>query len=189
MSSNKVTVHANVIGDTTSPNETMSIPVKEFINNRITSLNPNEKPYTVVEIITKKRVRIYHEETIDKTPTVTVSGEDIEYKGFVPYEYEEQEYCTNPPDCTILKRDIDNALANTLKSNEFINDEWDIDYHQYQPIVIMPKADIDKIYIEGDNLEELQNRLYTPAVVDKSFTIEKKKKRKCDNCSVTIDSK
>lgn len=59
---------------------------KKFKNLIRTRNMGNDDGYTEVTLISKKKVRIYHEETFIKAPNIILQGNNVYFNGFIPLD-------------------------------------------------------------------------------------------------------
>lgn len=188
-------IRAYLIGDETSE-ENMNEEAIELISD---SNKKGSSGYTIVELVTRKRVRFYHEDSFNKTPKITIREHPnrknqklISYKGFMKRDDMNDEIIDNGcsfygPEglCDDGEELIEETVKDQVSKGEFVKKRKYSHDYIVQPIVVIPKEKIRKTTYEEHEFQEFEDYLYDPVILEDAYKISKKhpegcKCKKCD---------
>ena len=123
-------VYASVLGDEKSLKLRSDDHIVKMVKERNSA---GKNGYTTVEILTKKRLRIYHEETYNKKPKIEEWKTQSDNKQYISYHSIDQVDSAEPEDdevihwgsnslkgCDETLLEISENFKDTLKSNQYI---------------------------------------------------------------------
>lgn len=159
-------IYAHLIGDELSSEEHMPKECIKLIkeSNLASGVNPG---YTTVELVTRKRIRIYHKESFVKRLKIEILPEGglVVVKGFSKFEGVEDDDIMNGfsvPQCGFSDEDVIAGLGDKFRKGVDKLKLYDVNTLNFcQPIVVMPRGKIREIY-EDDDIDLLANHLYLP---------------------------